>query len=69
MSLWNVIGAVLYLGNIQFEAPSDNSEASLITASSRDSLLQAVNLLNVAEDLLESALTVRTITARTETYK
>lgn len=68
VDLLNLIGAVLYLGNVQFEPQEGNSEASRVRPDCYDSFARAAQLLRVNEDSLATALTVRSITARDETY-
>lgn len=69
MSIWYVIGAVLHIGNLRYEAPGGNSEASKISDESQETLAIISSLLHVSIDALEAALTHRTITAKKETYK
>ena len=69
-AILNSVAATLLLGNTNFVAKNiDNTEGSGVEDSCRKTAFyQACNLLGVDTDLLEKALTTKTITTRGETY-
>eukprot|EP00923_Selenidium_pygospionis_P051384 GHVN01089204.1.p1 GENE.GHVN01089204.1~~GHVN01089204.1.p1 ORF type:complete len:1366 (+),score=163.96 GHVN01089204.1:999-5096(+) len=68
LAILAVSGAVLYIGNIIFEAPPENSEGAAVTAESRASLEMASDLIGISSKTLEESLCFRTIKTRNEEY-
>lgn len=64
--LWRAICIVLQLGNLEFEA-SDNGEGSNI--ASQEELVELAELMGIPVDTVTTALTIRNVEARSETFK
>ncbi|XP_055295540.1 unconventional myosin ID [Sitodiplosis mosellana] len=58
-SIWQIVAAILHLGNIAFETDEEN-----IVIKKKDALRQVAQLLKVTEDELMKSLTQRVIAAR-----
>mmetsp|Transcript_6328 Transcript_6328/g.11222 ORF Transcript_6328/g.11222 Transcript_6328/m.11222 type:complete len:1708 (-) Transcript_6328:148-5271(-) len=65
-SVFKVIGAVLHLGNMKFDAPSNNSEGSMVMGECETAASQASSLIGVGRKELEDALCNQTRVTRTE---
>uniref|UniRef100_A0A0G4GR33 Myosin motor domain-containing protein n=1 Tax=Chromera velia CCMP2878 TaxID=1169474 RepID=A0A0G4GR33_9ALVE len=68
-SIFRVVAAVLFLGNVNFEAPPGNSEASEVVDSCAPFLKSAAQILEVDTQALAEVLTIRTIRTRGEVFK
>mmetsp|Transcript_37818 Transcript_37818/g.55694 ORF Transcript_37818/g.55694 Transcript_37818/m.55694 type:complete len:1372 (+) Transcript_37818:176-4291(+) len=67
MVFMRAVCTVLQLGNLDFEEDPDNEENSVIT--NEDELEILAQLLGVEKELIRAALTIRTVTARSDVYK
>ena len=61
-SIWKLVGVILHLGNIDFDAREDNGE-SIATISRKKEIDSIANLLQVNPEDLKQALLTRVIAA------
>lgn len=67
LTLWRAICIVLQLGNLDFIPDPKNADASIFED---DAELQSLSeLMGIASDALQAALTIRTVQARSETFQ
>lgn len=64
--LFRLVAAVLHLGNTKFDAPSNNSEGSMVMQECNSSIEFAAKLVGVNRKALEDALCNQTRVTRTE---
>ena len=64
-SIWKLVGVILHLGNIEFDAKEDNGESIAAIATHKD-VTNIANLLQVNADDLKQALLTRVIAASGE---
>ncbi|PFH31306.1 myosin F [Besnoitia besnoiti] len=69
LNILSVVGAVLCLGNVLFETPKGNSEASQVAASCAEYVAKACRLLGVDIETLQEAMCYRTIKTMHESYR
>jgi len=67
MQLWKALCIVLQLGNLEFAPAADNSDASEITSTQE--FQDLAGLMGIAPDALKTALTIRNVEARSETFQ
>lgn len=60
-SVWNFVGAILNLGNVEFEEEKANASVDSCVVSNKDQVKTVAKLLHVTPEVLEKALITRSI--------